>query len=193
MGENAAGSSAPGNVAEATGSRTGKFDLGKTVRKSSVCGNLRCRYHGDMSQSSSSVSTEPQRRRGVIGVVGQQNKLLIIRRSQWVRAPGAYCFPGGHIEPGESEEAALVREFREELHVDVRPVRRLWQNATTWRVDLTWWLAAADPDSIYVPHPPEVESFHWLTLDETAALPGLLDSNRVFLEAVRRGELSLDE
>jgi 8-oxo-dGTP pyrophosphatase MutT (NUDIX family) len=129
----------------------------------------------------------------VIGVIGQQDKLLIIRRSRWVRAPGAYCFPGGHIEPGETEQAALVREFREELHVEVRPVRRLWQNATSWQVDLAWWLASAPPDAVYVPHLPEVESFHWLTPDEAAVLPGLLESNRLFLDAVRRGELSLAE
>ena len=34
-------------------------------------------------------------------------------------------FPGGKIEPGEAPEAALVREIREELHVEVSVGERL--------------------------------------------------------------------
>ena len=32
-----------------------------------------------------------------------------------------YYFPGGKREAGESDEAALLREIREELNVDLRP------------------------------------------------------------------------
>ena len=79
-------------------------------------------------------------RRGVVGVVVRDGRMLVIRRSRSVVAPLVYCFPGGGIEAGESEEEALVREFREEVGVAVRPVRRLWQCVTAWKVDLAWWL-----------------------------------------------------
>jgi len=39
-------------------------------------------------------------RRGVVAVVMRGEQFLVIRRSQHVRAPGMYCFPGGTIEAG---------------------------------------------------------------------------------------------
>ena len=59
-----------------------------------------------------------------------QNRFLVIRRSSTVMAPGAFCFPGGGIESGETEEIALVRELQEELAVQSKPVRRIWRNIT---------------------------------------------------------------
>ncbi|MFC0547381.1 (deoxy)nucleoside triphosphate pyrophosphohydrolase [Kutzneria chonburiensis] len=38
---------------------------------------------------------------------------------------GRWEFPGGRVEPGESEEAAVVRECREELGVDVKTGQRI--------------------------------------------------------------------
>jgi 8-oxo-dGTP diphosphatase len=132
-------------------------------------------------------------RRGAVAVIREQERLLVIRRSQHVVAPGAYCFPGGAIEPGESEEVALVRELREELNVEILPVRRVWRSVTPWQVELAWWLARLAPGSSPRAAPAEVESFHWHTREEMAALPELLESNRQFLTALARGEISLVE
>lgn len=117
---------------------------------------------------------------------------MVIRRSQLVVAPGAFCFPGGAIEYGESEEQALVRELQEELNVEVVPVRRLWQSVTPWQVELAWWSAKLAAGAVPRPAPAEVESFHWYTLEEMVALPELLESNRQFLAAIARGEILLD-
>ena len=130
-------------------------------------------------------------RRGVVGIVACDGRLLVIRRARTVVAPLVYCFPGGGIEPGESEEAALVREFREEIGVSVRPLRRLWQCVTPWKVQLAWWLAELEPGQTPVGNPREVESIHWLTSAELAATPDLLVTNREFLELVERGEIEL--
>ena len=37
-------------------------------------------------------------------------------------------FPGGKVEPGETDEAALARECQEELAVELTVGRRLWSN-----------------------------------------------------------------
>jgi 8-oxo-dGTP diphosphatase len=128
------------------------------------------------------------RKRGVVAVIVRQDRFLVIRRSQHVRAPGMYCFPGGGIEPGETEEQALVRELIEELAVAGRPIRRLTENVTSWQVHLAWWLTEIDAAAEPLAQPHEVESFHWLTAAEIRQLPNLLASNVEFLDAWTAGK-----
>src|SRR5215470_12967453 len=105
-------------------------------------------------------------RRGVVAVVTRGERFLVIRRSQHVRAPGMHCFPGGAIEPEEAEDVALLRELREELAVEARPLRLLWRSVTPWNVALAWWLAEIDAAAEPIANPLEVESFAWLTPGE---------------------------
>jgi 8-oxo-dGTP diphosphatase len=130
-------------------------------------------------------------RRGAVAVVVRDGRMLVIRRSRTVVAPLVYCFPGGGIEGEESEVEALVREFREEVGLAIRPIRRLWQCVTPWKVALAWWLGETDPDAVPVANPREVESIHWFTPGEMAQLPDLLESNRRFLELLEQGEIKL--
>src|SRR4051812_4065234 len=46
---------------------------------------------------------------------------LVQQRPTGKQLAGLWEFPGGKIEPGESPEAALVRELREELAIEVTP------------------------------------------------------------------------
>jgi len=139
-----------------------------------------------------SSDNSSSRRRGVVAVAVRDQRLLVVRRSQQVVAAGAYCFPGGGIEKGESEPQALIREIREELAAAILPIRRLWQSVTPWGVGLAWWLSDLPPGEEPIPNPAEVESVGWYSPEEMAALPGLLESNRAFLEALAAGEFDLE-
>ncbi|GAB6186067.1 NUDIX domain-containing protein [Thermopirellula anaerolimosa] len=130
-------------------------------------------------------------RRGVVAVIRRGPRFLIIRRAAQVAAPGKLCFPGGGIEPGETEEQALVRELLEELGVGAVPRRRLWRRVTPWGVDLAWWLVELDPEQRIVPNPAEVGEYFWLTATELEHRRDLLESNRQFLSAWKNGEIDL--
>jgi 8-oxo-dGTP diphosphatase len=54
-----------------------------------------------------------------VALTDAQGRVLIAQRPFDKEHAGLWEFPGGKIEPGESPEAALVRELREELGVTV--------------------------------------------------------------------------
>lgn len=60
-------------------------------------------------------------------VVIKQNKLLIAQRLPGQHLSGFWEFPGGKREAGETFGACLVRELNEELGMEIRPRRFLWQ------------------------------------------------------------------
>jgi 8-oxo-dGTP diphosphatase len=58
-------------------------------------------------------------------VIERPGEFLLAKRPEGKPYPGYWEFPGGKIEPGEDARAALVRELREELGIEVR-------EATPW-------------------------------------------------------------
>lgn len=125
---------------------------------------------------------------GVAALLPRDGKLLITRRAAGILCGGAWCFPGGGIEPGERAADALVREVWEEVGLAVRPVRKVAQGVVPERnVAIEWWMVepAVPGDYELRLNRAEVAEARWLTPDEIEALPGLLDSNRAVLSQVR--------
>ncbi|WP_417367515.1 (deoxy)nucleoside triphosphate pyrophosphohydrolase [Glutamicibacter arilaitensis] len=56
----------------------------------------------------------------IVDDLAQPTKLLAARRNRPEALAGLWEFPGGKVEPGESEVAAVRRELREELGVELR-------------------------------------------------------------------------
>lgn len=131
----------------------------------------------------------PQRpqRCGVVAVIQRvddgQTRFLVIRRSEIVSAPGAFCFPGGGVDPGETEEVALPRELQEEVNIQSpRLIKRIWNSHSRRGVALAWWIVEIDDDETLTPDPAEVAEIHWWTIEEMRASGNLLDSNEEFLQ-----------
>lgn len=100
-----------------------------------------------------------------------QNAALILTRrtSKLKHHSGQFAFPGGHIEEGESEEDAALRELQEEvgLHLNRdRVIGRLDDFITRSGFIITpvviWGGSAVD----LTPNPAEVKSIHRITIAE---------------------------
>jgi 8-oxo-dGTP diphosphatase len=51
-------------------------------------------------------------------LVDPDGRVLIAKRPEGKAMAGLWEFPGGKVDPGETPEAALIRELKEELGVD---------------------------------------------------------------------------
>ncbi len=122
--------------------------------------------------------------KGVIGIIRRDGRLLMIQRSEHVRVPLAWCFPGGEIEDGETQSQALVREMREEINVAVEAGERLMtQKKHDGRLILYCWSASilsGEP----MPNPREVAQAVWMTPDEIRRQEGLLDGMHEILDVI---------
>ena len=61
----------------------------------------------------------------VCAVILKENKILIAQRSMKMKLPLKWEFPGGKLEEGENEEQAIIREIKEELDIDILPLRKI--------------------------------------------------------------------
>lgn len=121
---------------------------------------------------------------GVLGIIRRDGRLIVIQRAKIVPVPLAWCFPGGHIEEGETQAEALVREMREELNLVVEPGERLMtQTKHDGQLVLHCWSAtivSGEP----TPNPLEVADVRWMTPGEIRGQTGLLPGTTEILDAV---------
>ena len=53
-----------------------------------------------------------------VALLDADNRVLLAQRPEGKSMAGLWEFPGGKIDPGETPEAALIRELDEELGID---------------------------------------------------------------------------
>lgn len=112
-------------------------------------------------------------------------RLLGARRSYPPALAGRFEFPGGKIEPGEEAQAALRRELREEIGVEVTlgsmiagpEPGRGWRTSPE-HVLRVWWAVASTTPQVGGSH----DALAWVGPNEATALPWL-DGNVPIVEA----------
>ena len=53
-----------------------------------------------------------------VALIDRDGRVLLAQRPAGKEMAGLWEFPGGKVEPGETPEAALIRELHEELGID---------------------------------------------------------------------------
>jgi 8-oxo-dGTP diphosphatase len=124
-------------------------------------------------------------RRSVAGVCLRDGRAFVAERGPSGSCAGLWEFPGGKVEPGESDEAALAREFDEEFGIAAKPLRFLGETAFVHGGStraLAAWLIELPPFA--EPELREHARTAWATPDELDCLD-LVDSDRKLVAFVR--------
>ena len=108
----------------------------------------------------------------------RDGRLLACRRTTPAAAAGRWELPGGKVEPGETPEAALVREVGEELGVDV--VVTGWLDGASPINDALELRVATCTVAVWTPYPTEHDRLRWLRTDELGDVDWL-EPDRPFL------------
>jgi 8-oxo-dGTP diphosphatase len=121
----------------------------------------------------------------------REGRVLIAQRPPGKHMAGRWEFPGGKVATGETEAAALNRELREELGVEIIASRHLMRLAHSYderlahgssgHVELSMWIVesfSGEPQSL------DGQRLKWV---QPARLgdEDILEADRPFVEAVR--------
>jgi 8-oxo-dGTP diphosphatase len=55
-----------------------------------------------------------------VALIDPEGRILLAQRPAGKSLAGLWEFPGGKVDPGETPEAALIRELREELGIETK-------------------------------------------------------------------------
>ena len=164
--------------------------LGRLVDRAVLAGRIARAMQAHLDLYSAAATLRALQVVQVVGaaLVDDRRRVLVAQRGSGPLA-GLWEFPGGKVEPGESDLSALVRECREELGIGIVPQAFLGEvpldgvvaggspGASTLRV---WWGRITAGELVAHEH----TEVRWLPADELEALDWI-PADRPLLPAVR--------
>ncbi|CAD5251528.1 MULTISPECIES: (deoxy)nucleoside triphosphate pyrophosphohydrolase [unclassified Imperialibacter] len=104
----------------------------------------------------------------VCAIIISGSKILVTKRPAHKKEGLKWEFPGGKVEPGETEQEALTREIREELSIEVSPTEKIGTvSIEVPRIDLTAWNCRWISGDV---HLTEHLAFDWVDFNNMEAL-----------------------
>lgn len=122
----------------------------------------------------------------IVGVIDEQDRILL--GSQGVWEENRYSILAGFVEPGESLEAAVIREMQEEAGILVHDPEFLGSQAWPFPFSLMFGYTAKFSGGQVVPDGEEIVKLRWFSRAELKAesssllLPGKLSIARSIIE-----------
>ncbi|NEO84187.1 MAG: A/G-specific adenine glycosylase [Spirulina sp. SIO3F2] len=170
------------------------MDLGATVclPKQPTCllcpWQQACYAYADHRQNQLPMRTPsaplPVKKIGVAVIRNAAGQILIDRRLEEGLLGGLWEFPGGKIEPGETVEACIEREIREELDIAIAIDEHLItidHAYTHFKVNLQVYLCTYGSGE---PKPLESQEIRWVDLDQIDEFP-FPKANQQIIQALR--------
>lgn len=127
--------------------------------------------------------------RVVAAVVRRGDAILVTRRPDRPGRPGQWEFPGGKVEPGEDEPAALAREIREELGCGLSVGPLLLRHRHRYPeldVELAFYACGLGADE--TPAPLGVAEIAWAPVGTLAGFD-FLEADRIVVRRIDDGQL----
>ena len=105
-------------------------------------------------------------------VIVKENKILCVQRGahKFPYLANKWEFPGGKMEVGESQEETIQREIREELSMEIKPMKHLMSNQhhyPDFSIELHTWLCKPLSESFELN---EHQAFVWLEAKKLSTL-----------------------
>jgi 8-oxo-dGTP diphosphatase len=107
----------------------------------------------------------------VCALIERAGRVLLAKRPAHKHLALKWEFPGGKVDPGESAEAALIREIREELLCDIiirRALPRIIHTYDRTMIEMIPFVCSLSPESPD-PQPSEHVAIAWALPAELAA------------------------
>ena len=105
--------------------------------------------------------------RVVAAVIDHEGRYLITQRNATAVLPLLWEFPGGRVEPGETDEAALEREVRGRIGVTVQVGDKLGEHVHDYaRYEVHMVMFGCTLPDGQVPYPATVADLRWVTSRE---------------------------
>lgn len=118
------------------------------------------------------MNTERKKIRVVAAIIRDGDKIFATRRGHG-EFKGGWEFPGGKIEDGETPEAALIREVREELDTEIKVgelVETVEYDYPAFHLSMDcFWAEVVSGELVLKEH----EAAKWLTKDELGSVEWL--------------------
>jgi NAD+ diphosphatase len=135
------------------------------------CGAPAVRIEGEWGKKCPRCSYEhyPHLHPATIVLVRDGQRVLLTRKSGWV--PNRYALVAGFVDNGESLEACVAREIKEEVGVDVKDIRYVGSQNWPFPSQMMIGFVATYAGGDLVIDAEELEDARWFACDALPSLP----------------------
>jgi len=105
-----------------------------------------------------------------VGVIIKKDGKVLLQKRIGAHGEGTWCFPGGHLEFGESPEQTALREVKEEVNVDIAKPRVVGLTNDIMRADKKHYVtifveAEYAGGEARIGEPDKLKEIGWFALD----------------------------